>query len=76
KPDYLVIALGLDIAKGDPSGTWLLSPDDFAINGKMIAELKLPTLVIQEGGYKNKVLGVNARRFFQGLWEGYYLNEG
>jgi acetoin utilization deacetylase AcuC-like enzyme len=76
KPDYLVIALGLDIAKGDPSGTWLLSPDDFAINGKMIASLKLPTLVIQEGGYKNKVLGLNARRFFQGLWEGYYLNEG
>ncbi|WP_416865578.1 MAG: hypothetical protein ACMVP2_24955 [Imperialibacter sp.] len=76
KPDYVVIALGLDIAKGDPSGTWLLSPDDFAINGKMIAALKLPTLVIQEGGYKNKVLGVNARRFFQGLWEGYYLNEG
>ncbi len=70
KPDYLVVALGLDIAKGDPSGTWVLSPDDFEVNGRMIAALKLPTLIVQEGGYKNRVLGTNARRFFQGLWEG------
>jgi len=72
EPDYLVIALGLDIAKGDPSGTWLLSPEDFAVNGQMIAQLRLPTLVIQEGGYKNRVLGINARRFFEGLWAEYY----
>lgn len=71
-PAYLVIALGLDIAKGDPTGTWLLSANDFLINGKLISALKFPTVVIQEGGYQNKVLGTNARHFFQGLWNGYY----
>jgi len=72
KPAYLIIALGLDIAKGDPTGTWLLSAQDFTENGKLIAELGIPTVVIQEGGYQNKVLGSNARHFFKGLWEGYY----
>ena len=72
-PSYLVIALGLDIAKGDPTGTWQLSADDFAQNGKILGSLNLPTLVVQEGGYKNRNLGVNARYFFRGLWEGYYL---
>ncbi len=71
-PTYLVLALGLDIAKGDPTGTWLLSADDFTENGKMIAGVGIPTVVIQEGGYQNKVLGSNARHFFKGLWEGYY----
>jgi acetoin utilization deacetylase AcuC-like enzyme len=72
-PEYLVIALGLDIAKNDPSGTWELVPEDFEKNGQLIAKLNLPTLVVQEGGYKNKFLGTNARSFFEGLWSGFYL---
>jgi acetoin utilization deacetylase AcuC-like enzyme len=72
KPDYLIIALGLDIAKGDPTGTWLVAPQDFRVNGQMIASLNLPTVIVQEGGYQNKVLGKNARHFLQGLWEGHY----
>jgi acetoin utilization deacetylase AcuC-like enzyme len=35
----------------------------------LIGQLKLPTLVVQEGGYRNRVLGINARHFFQGLHE-------
>lgn len=72
-PTYLIIALGLDTAQGDPTGTWLLSPNDFTENGKMLAKMNLPTLIVQEGGYKNKDLGINARHFFEGLWEGYYM---
>jgi hypothetical protein len=34
----------------------------------MIGSLYLPTLVLQEGGYGTRVLGVNARHFFTGLW--------
>lgn len=71
-PTYLVIALGFDVAKGDPSGTWLLTGNDFSENGNIIAGLNLPTVIIQEGGYKNRDLGNNARRFFEGLWSGYY----
>ena len=36
-------------------------------NGRSIGELRLPTLVIQEGGYRTRTLGGNARRFFTGL---------
>ncbi|MBX2913414.1 MAG: histone deacetylase family protein [Cyclobacteriaceae bacterium] len=71
-PTYLVIALGLDTAQGDPTGTWMLSSNDFVENGKRLAHLNLPTLIVQEGGYKNRDLGINARHFFEGLWEGYY----
>ncbi len=69
-PRFLVVALGLDTARGDPTGSWELGPKDFAANGRMIGRLGLPTLVVQEGGYKNRSLGVNARSFFQGLWHG------
>ena len=69
-PQFLVLALGLDTAKGDPTGSFLLMTKDFRENGRMIGELRLPTLVVQEGGYKTQTLGVNARHFFTGLWEG------
>jgi acetoin utilization deacetylase AcuC-like enzyme/GNAT superfamily N-acetyltransferase len=67
-PDFLIIALGLDTARGDPTGTWTLQARDFEENGKMVGRLHLPTLVIQEGGYNSRNLGVNARYFFVGLW--------
>ncbi|EPR43810.1 Histone deacetylase domain containing protein [Desulfovibrio sp. X2] len=66
-PDFLVVSLGLDPAKGDPTGTWSLSARDFLENGKLLAGLRLPTLVIQEGGYRIRTLGTNARHFFTGL---------
>ncbi|MDY7027419.1 MAG: histone deacetylase family protein [Spirochaetota bacterium] len=70
KPRYLIVCLGLDTAKGDPTGTWLLRSGDFYRNGLQIGGLKIPTLVVQEGGYDNRVLGVNARHFFTGFAEG------
>lgn len=73
KPDYLLIALGLDTAKGDPTGTWNLTVKDFLSNGKLIANLKLPTLLIQEGGYRNRVLGINARYFMKGFYDEYVM---
>ncbi|MBN2809961.1 MAG: histone deacetylase family protein [Deltaproteobacteria bacterium] len=70
-PEFLVVALGLDPAKGDPTGTWILGPGDFEKNGHLIGNLGLPTLVVQEGGYKVRSIGINARRFFNGLWHGF-----
>lgn len=67
KPQFLLVALGLDTAKGDPTGTWQLLAKDFEANGRMIGELGLPTLVIQEGGYRNRTLGTNCMNFFKGL---------
>jgi len=70
KPAFLVISLGLDTAKGDPTGSWSLEAKDFEANGRMIGALDLPTLIVQEGGYRIRSLGVNARHFFSGLWAG------
>ncbi|MBN1931893.1 MAG: histone deacetylase family protein [Desulfobacterales bacterium] len=72
KPTYLLVCLGLDTAKGDPTGTWSLTGNDFEAVGRRIGLLKLPTLVIQEGGYNNRSIGANARRFFIGLWRGIF----
>lgn len=66
-PAFLVVALGLDAAKGDPTGTWSYSAEDFAKMGEMIAGLSLPTLFVQEGGYRVQNLGANARAFFEGF---------
>jgi acetoin utilization deacetylase AcuC-like enzyme/GNAT superfamily N-acetyltransferase len=68
-PAFLVVPLGLDTAKGDPTGTWTLSAADFQENGRLLGSLNLPTLVVQEGGYRTRTLGTNARWFFQGLAE-------
>jgi acetoin utilization deacetylase AcuC-like enzyme len=69
-PRFLVVCLGFDTAKGDPTGTWSLASEDFEKNGDLIGRLGLPTLVVQEGGYRTRWLGINARRFFVGLWAG------
>ena len=70
-PTYLVVALGLDTAKADPTGTWQLTAKDFFDNGQILGSLKLPTLVVQEGGYRTRTLGTNARYFFEGFWKNY-----
>ena len=71
-PEFLIIPLGLDTAKGDPSGKWSLLKDDFFSNGFLAGSLKKRTLVVQEGGYDSRVLGTNALSFFQGLYSGKY----
>lgn len=69
-PAYLVVSLGLDTAKADPTGTWSNEATDFAQLGQMIGAAGYPTVVIQEGGYRIRTLGTNARNFFQGLAAG------
>jgi acetoin utilization deacetylase AcuC-like enzyme/GNAT superfamily N-acetyltransferase len=71
KPKFVVTAFGLDTAKGDPTGSWLLKSKDFFENGRMIGSIGFPTLIVQEGGYKTQTLGINARHFFSGVSEGF-----
>ncbi len=73
KPTFLVVALGLDTAKGDPTGTWSLGARDFEQNGRLVGGMCLPTLVVQEGGYRVPSLAANAGRFFRGLRDGQRL---
>jgi acetoin utilization deacetylase AcuC-like enzyme/GNAT superfamily N-acetyltransferase len=71
-PEYLVVPLGLDTAKEDPTSSWALETPDYAEMGRLIGALRLPKLVVQEGGYDTRVLGVNARAFLTGLWSATY----
>ena len=69
-PKFLVVALGLDTARGDPTGTWNLLAADFNQIGKLIGELPYSTLFVQEGGYRTRTIGKNALAFFKGIWSG------
>ncbi len=71
--ELLVVALGLDTARKDPTGSWSLEARDFHANGRLVGGLGLPVLVVQEGGYRVRSIGANARRFFTGLWEGCFV---
>ncbi|WP_045212769.1 hypothetical protein [Desulfonatronovibrio magnus] len=62
-----MIALGLNPAKDDPTGSCSLKGVDFQHNGALSASLALPTLVVQEGDYRVGSLGGNARHYFEGL---------
>ena len=65
--DTLVLAAGLDIAVDDPFKGFAITTPDFATIGRMIAQLKLPMLVVQEGGYPSPALGANLASLFEGL---------
>ncbi|QDU65639.1 histone deacetylase family protein [Engelhardtia mirabilis] len=67
EPRFLIVCLGYDTARQDPTGTWTLGPKDFEHMGQTIGALRLPTLVVQEGGYRTRSLGSLARSFFEGL---------
>ena len=70
EPAFLVVAFGLDTAKGDPTGTWSNQAADFRALGRLIGGAGYPPVIIQEGGYRVRTLGVNARHFFLGLAAG------
>jgi acetoin utilization deacetylase AcuC-like enzyme len=71
-PRFLVLSVGLDIAKGDPTGAWGITTEGFERIGGAIAGLGLPMLVVQEGGYDTRVIGRNARSFLSGLQRAIY----
>jgi acetoin utilization deacetylase AcuC-like enzyme len=65
--DTLVLAAGLDIAVDDPFKGFAIATPEFESIGSMIAQLKLPTLVVQEGGYPSPSLGHNLASLLKGL---------
>jgi len=69
-PAFLVVALGLDTAKSDPTGSWGFNGDNFNALGVSIAKCNKPTLVVQEGGYNTHSLGSNAKKFLSGIYQG------
>jgi acetoin utilization deacetylase AcuC-like enzyme len=66
-PEILVVAAGLDIAVDDPFKGFAIATHDFTTIGRDIAGLKLPLLVVQEGGYPSPNLGANLAALLEGL---------
>ncbi len=69
KPDFLVVSLGLDILRGDPTGTFLLSVEVMREIARRLAQRPYPMLVVQEGGYNLRNLKRGAVAFFRSLAE-------
>jgi acetoin utilization deacetylase AcuC-like enzyme len=70
QPDALVLALGFDIYKDDPQAMVAVTTEGFGRLGEAIGALKLPTVIVQEGGYHLDSLEANARAFFGGFAAG------
>lgn len=62
----VVIALGLDAHEKDPLLGGAVTTDGFSNIAQRIAELALPTAIIQEGGYLTDHLGENLASFLSG----------
>jgi acetoin utilization deacetylase AcuC-like enzyme len=50
-PDALVVSLGVDTFEGDTLSGFRLKAADFSRMGAALAELRLPTVLVLEGGY-------------------------
>ncbi len=66
-PDALVVSLGVDTFEHDPISFFKLKAEDFTTYGGLIAQLRLPTLFVLEGGYAVREIGVNAVNVLQGF---------
>jgi len=68
QPQALVVALGLDAFEGGPLAGLAISTAGFnRIGTRIAATLKLPTVIVQEGGYLCPQLGENLASFIRGF---------
>ena len=66
-PKALLLALGFDSYKDDPISVLKLDLDAYRALGERIGALKLPTVVVQEGGYMVDAIGPALDQFVQGF---------
>ena len=67
---FLVVALGLDAAAGDPEGPFEVTGDGYREAGRLIGLLGVPTVFVQEGGYALERLGELLTATLTGFEEG------
>lgn len=66
----LVISLGVDAAAADPESPLEVTSSGYARAGRMVGELGLPAVIVQEGGYHLPTLGGLVVAFLQGVEAG------
>jgi acetoin utilization deacetylase AcuC-like enzyme len=57
RADALVVSLGFDPSRDEPLAALAVSRDGFARAGAAIGGLRLPSVIVQEGGYNLGVIG-------------------
>jgi acetoin utilization deacetylase AcuC-like enzyme len=67
KPSTLIVSLGLDTFITDPIADLAVTTEGFARSGALLAQLGLPTIVLQEGGYDVSALGRNVHAWLTGF---------
>jgi len=65
--DLLVLSYGADTFEHDPISHFELREADYGLIGSRIAKLRIPTVVIMEGGYAIEALGRNVSSLLSGL---------
>ena len=66
-PDLVVVSLGVDTYWNDPISDLALTTEGYERCGRLVAELGLPTVVLQEGGYDLEAIGPNVQRWLRGV---------
>ena len=62
-----MVSLGLDTFKDDPISFFTLETGDYLKVGQLLASLKLPTVLVFEGGYAVDDLGKNTANVLLGF---------
>lgn len=67
RPDLLILSFGADTHEADPISYFRLKTDDYTLMAAKIAALKLPTVILMEGGYAIEALGENVAALLNGF---------
>ena len=67
KPAMLVVSLGFDMLRGDPTGSFRVPIGTMTPIGRRLSALGLPLLVVQEGGYSLRNLRRGGPALFLGM---------
>lgn len=67
--DALVVSLGVDAEISDPESPLEITAAGFAEAGRILGDLKRPTVIVQEGGYVLSTLGDLVVAFLSGFEE-------
>jgi acetoin utilization deacetylase AcuC-like enzyme/GNAT superfamily N-acetyltransferase len=70
RAEIIILGLGFDILKGDPTGTFTLRAETLRTMGARIMKIGPPVLVIQEGGYNLRNIRRGCAEFFAGCAQG------
>jgi acetoin utilization deacetylase AcuC-like enzyme len=75
-PTMLVVSLGLDMLKGDPTGSFQIPVGTMNQIGYRLGAMRLPLLIVQEGGYSLHNLRRGTPAFFMGIAEAISRTQG